>query len=112
MSKLLKRYQAWDLRREQCSLERWALERAKGKTRFVLRQAFIFTVFMAAYTDVVNHFDGHSDDIFKFWTYMGLYAVGGLFVGAMAWGSREGKHKTAQYNARLQKPFDDRVIPH
>jgi hypothetical protein len=109
---MLQRYKAWNLRREQRSLESWALERAKGKTRFVLQQAFTFTVFMAAYSDVVNHLDGRSDDIFKFWTYMGLYAVGGLFVGSMAWESREGKYQKAQLNGRLQKPFDDRLVPH
>ena len=109
---LLQRYTAWDHSREQRLLEHWALERTKGKTRFVLHEAFKFTVFLAAYFDVTGHFSGRSDNMFSFWLYMGLYVAGGLFGGYMEWASREGKYKKALLNGSLQRPFDDRLIPH
>ena len=109
---LLQRYTAWDHSREQRLLEHWALERTKGKTRFVLHEAFRLTVFLTAYFDVTSHLKGRSDDIFSFWLYMGLYAAGGLIGGCMEWGSRERKYKKALLNGSLQRPFDDRLIPH
>ena len=110
--RILQRYSAWNLRQEQRSLENWALERTKGKTRFVLRQAFIFTVILTASRDVVSHFEGHGDEIWSLWINLAIYAIGGLFVGCWAWSSREGKYKKALLNGSLQQPFDDRLLPH
>ena len=112
MNKLWKRYNAWRHRRQQSSLERWAETRAKGKGRFVLYQAFSFAVLMTASRDILNQFYGVAGHISSLWFYFVVNVVTGYFVGCMGWRDREGKYKNAQLNSHLQKPFDDRILPH
>ena len=112
MSNLLKRYNGWRSRRQQLSLERWAQERAKGKSQYVLRQAFSFAVLMTAFRDISDHFFDHGGRVRGVAFYLVQYAILGIFLGCFAWWSREGEYKNAQLKRRLQTPLDDRIRPH
>jgi hypothetical protein len=111
MGRLFKQYNAWRSRRQQLSLARWAQERAKGRARYVLRQAFTFAVLMTACRDVINHFYNDGGHVFGDWFYIAQHAVTGLFIGYVTWSDQEGKYKDAQITARLQTPFDNRIKP-
>ena len=78
----------------------------------MLYQAFSFAVIMTASRDVVSQFYADGGRISSLWFYFVANAVAGYFVGSMGWIDREGKYKNAQLNSRVQKPFDDRILPH
>jgi|SRR5215213_1891258 len=111
MSKLLTTFKGWSSRRQQPSLERWAQERAKGKGRFVLRQAFTFAVFMTAVRDVTNHIRHEDARVTSLWFNIIGYALTGVVIGYVAWWYQEGKYKDAQLNGSLPTSFDNRITP-
>jgi hypothetical protein len=101
VSKSSKTYNAWRFRRQQLSLERWAETRAKGKARFVLRQAFTFLVLMTAFRDVYYQiFAGVH--VFSLGFDLILFAINGIFIGYAAWDLREDEYKGAQLKSSLQ----------
>ena len=101
MSGLLKRYNAWRLRRKEFSPERWAAVRAKGRGPFILRQAFSFAVFMMAFHDVASQFFDYGHP-FTFW-FISQYAISGMCLGYGMWEDREGKYEDALRNRRLNR---------
>jgi hypothetical protein len=96
MSNLLKRYKAWQLRRQQLSLEKWAKEREKGKERFVRRQTFFLAVFMTASRDVLSQLFFTSSHEVSLWINLLINLVTGYFVACWVWKDREGKYQEAQ----------------
>jgi hypothetical protein len=110
MSNLWNRYNGWPFRK-QFSPERWAEIRAKGRGQYVLHQAFSFAVFMIAFHDIFTKVFEH-DNAFHFGFYIIQYGFTGICCGYGMWDDREGKYRKAQLNSHLQKPFDDRILPH
>jgi len=109
MRKLFDRFKARRVRRQQLWFQRWEHERAKGQTRFVLRQALTWAVMMTSIRDLYDqifHGSGNTSDL---WGHLITYSLFGLFVGYSAWSSQEGNYKNARLNRRLQTPFDDRI---
>lgn len=94
MNKLSKRYNDWRLRREQLALARWAQERAKGKLRVVLHQAFFYTVLMTGVRDAIDQFYG-GDIRHGLVYYLIVNGITGIFVGYVSWWSQEAKYKKA-----------------
>lgn len=68
----------------------------------MLRQAFMFTVLMTAFTDVYNHFVDSGPQVFHFGFDIVKYALTGIFAGYMGWESQESNYKRAQINGRSQ----------
>ena len=111
MPKLLDRFKARRVRRQQLALERWEQQRAKGQTRFVLEQALTWAVLMTAVRDVYGQIFGSGGDIPSLWYYFIIHSLAGLFVGYSSWSKQEGTYKNVRLNRRLQTPFDERIKP-
>jgi hypothetical protein len=111
MRKLLDRFKARRVRRQELSLQRWEQQRAKGQGRFVLQQALTWAVMMTSSRDVYEHlFDAHGEKI-TLWFYFIFHSLVGILAGFMGWSRQEAAYKDAVLNRRLQTPFDDRIKP-
>jgi len=70
MRKLLDRFKARRVRRQELSLARWEQQRAKGQGRFVLQQALTWAVLMTSTRDVYEQlFEGDSQKMTHLWVY-------------------------------------------
>jgi hypothetical protein len=102
MSNLLQKHQAWQIRREQRSLERWHRLRAQGKPRFVIETAAAFGLTMVGLTDVVDYLSvgSHSMSLSKLF----IYLIGGFIAGLIGWSSMENKYKKALNKTHTATP--------
>src|SRR5690242_16951950 len=94
MRRLLKAFKGWRFPGPEFSPERWAVIRAKGRGRFVLGEAFPYTVYTIAIYDVVTQFR-HPGQAFKFGFYVFQFALGGIWLGYSIWRNQEDKYKKA-----------------
>ena len=106
MRRLVKAFSDWRSRIGEFTPEQWAVIRAKGRGRFVLRQMFPYTVYMIALYDVFTQL-GHHGQPFEFGSYIFQAAVCGIFVGYGVWGDQEAKYKKA-----LKSSSQTSVQPH
>jgi hypothetical protein len=94
MRSLVKAFKTWRSGRQQFSPEDWAKVRAKGRGRFVLREAFSYTVYTVAIWDLVTQFTDYGHP-FRFASYIFQFAFSGIFLGYWTWGDHEVKYKKA-----------------
>lgn len=94
MSNWLKSVDAWRVSKYGFSMERWEVERAKGKGQFVLRRALTCMVFMIAFHDVGNHIF-YAGKEFSLWSYLGKYFILGIILGYVSWLDQENEYKKA-----------------
>ena len=100
----LKRIQAWRSRRvqrrDQRSLEWWERERAKGKTRFVIRSALTYGLTIVGLTDILGHLFSSTE---PFLLAKGIFfTLCGILIGLNTWSTMEAKYKKALDEARLK----------
>ena len=96
-----KNARGWRLQRRQRSLVRWELERAKGKTSFVIRSALIYSLIMTAVQDFFMDSFADEDRLYRFLFNAIFYSIGGVFLGFVGWSSREKDYKNALREIRV-----------
>jgi hypothetical protein len=95
MLRLFKDIDAWRIRRQQRSLERWALVRAKGRARYVFHQGLTWAVFMIAVTDVSDQLFESGVELSRLRLRIICYSLSGILMGFIAWSNQEGKYERA-----------------
>ena len=111
MNKCLSKIQALRSRRKQRSLQWWERERAKGKTRYILRTGVTVGVMVVAVADILKHLSGSSNSasnlLFTLFWYVGVGFISAFF----AWNSWEAEYHKALKEARASSP-DGHALPH
>lgn len=111
MKAWLKRIQAWDLRRQQRSLEWWEQERVKGKAWFVFRTALTCGLMMAGTRDVYEHVFYDGTQYFSLLFHTIFYSLTGIVVGLAGWSGWESKYHKALHEARLKALPSGNALP-
>ena len=102
MRKLLHKYRVWDSRRQQRFLEKWYLERSKGKGRYIRRTALAWAGMMLGVSILWDDFYGKLEvvlTLFRIAAYMG----GGVFVGWWSWRAAELKYQRGLKSIQAQR---------
>ena len=105
----LTKYEAWNLRREQRSLERWAQIRVEGKPRFVVTTALTYGLSVVGVTDVVYRILSVGEHAIS--RNIIFYVLGGIAVGFVGWSSMESKYQKALHKARRSKLSSGELPP-
>ena len=93
---------AWRLRKKIRYLASWEQERAKGKARFIVRTALIYSLIMTAAQDVLGYGFDAENRLSKFLFNAVFYSLGGVFVGYIAWAAREMDYQNALREIRIE----------
>lgn len=113
MQKWLKRFQAWRAKRQQFSLERWERRqrvsldrwervRAKGKTRFIVRNALTLGVIVPVATEILDYL---FDDGISFSRLLGriiFFSAFGIPLAFSTWSNQETNYKNARLEHRMK----------
>jgi len=94
MKSWLQKYNSYNSRRDQRTLEKWARDRTGGQARFVFRTTLTFSLLMLMLHDLM---DGG----------FGLFSVvtthlTGIVIGFVAWAINEAKYKNALIEGRIK----------
>lgn len=97
MKRWLKKLQVSHSQRKLRSLAHWELERSKGKARFVLRGALMYSLLMIPFRDFSDYLvDGKMQPWSeRFWIDAVVYCITGFVIGLVSWASMERKYKDA-----------------
>ena len=103
MKRWLTRLQVSHSQRKLRSLAQWELVRAKGKARFVLRMALMYSLIMIPTKDLVDYlFNGNMQPWSQsFWRDAIGYCITGFLIGLFSWWSMEGRYKNARLERRI-----------
>lgn len=95
---------AWRLRSKRRSLIRWEEEKAKGKTRFVIRSALIYSLVMTAGVDLMNEILGiHVATRFYEFLFSAIWNLSvGIIVGYVGWWSMERNYQNTLREIRIE----------
>ena len=99
MKSLWKTFQTWRERRREKHLERWALTRAKGKARFVVRTTIIYGGGMTLWFALTDLF--HRGFRYLLFTVIYFFIVSPI-LSLTVWASNEGKYTSAKIDARMK----------
>jgi hypothetical protein len=103
MKKLRNRFHAWRARRRLEHLQRWERERAKGKARFVILTALLWSALMIGALSLAElYFEGTLDGL-RLKTRVIYYLIAGPIVGLVLWWINEGRYKNARIEARIKR---------
>jgi len=99
----LRNFQVWRSQRKLLALARWDLIRAKGQTRFVLRQALTYSLIMIPARDFSDYLiDGQMQPWSeRFLVNSVSYCIAGLLIGFFSWASMEGRYKNALLDQQI-----------
>ena len=102
LKKWVANVRVWHSQRKLRSLAWWERERAKGKRRFVVRTAMIYSLLMTAAQDFMNYGVSGEPHLSRFVYNAIFYSLGGIFVGYVAWWDRERNYKNTLREIRVQ----------
>lgn len=94
--------QAWRSERKIKSLASWEQERARGKTRFVIRTAMIYSLLMTAAEDFLNYGLTGESHLARFLFNAIFYSAGGIILGCVAWWDREKRYRNTLREIRIE----------
>jgi len=102
MKRWWEKIKAWDARRKQRGLERWAQERTRGQGRFIIRMTMLYAAMILTMREF---YDGN----------VGLFTIAtthltGLLIAYTSWGTSESSFKRALTEGRV-KAAPSGVLP-
>ena len=103
MTRLFKKLKTWQSQGKLRQLARWEQIRAKGKARFVLRGAVLYSLIMIPARDFSDYLvDGKMQPWSEsFWTHAVGSCLTGMAIGLVSWWSMEGRYKNALLDRRI-----------
>lgn len=104
MRRVLKRVEAWRVRKRQRSLQWWERERANGKTRFVFRFGLTYGLTIVGLNDVYANLFNGGTQYFDFYSAAFWYLFFGIIIGSSAWENWESKYQNALHEASKAPP--------
>jgi len=100
MKKLRNKFQAWRAQRLE-HLQWWERKRAKGKARFVIRCALVWSgPYIVVFALADYYFDG-TLSAFKLLLRAIYFLIVGLIVAFVAWWIHEGRYQKARIEAQI-----------
>lgn len=92
----------WRERRKQVRLAQWERTRTQGKTRFVIRGAFLWGGTMILFMSLMDYYYDHTLDLKKLlWTAI-YFVLAAPIITLATWWSNEGMRTSANLDARMK----------